>query len=748
MLSIIKKILILNMLIIMGVILPSRAFAQWGIESQSYDEFVEAHNIGGLNDLDDEVFCGNQTTKCNRKTQICIRCSTYTSTGLRGLGSKAYVETGKCVPYNSTNRPESFSSEELHRLAGDFCRREIDTTSTTFGKITSTLFGGAKVRISYEKNGFIAEKSLKILFNKINLTKEPFCEYQGGQKTEVCYRLVYDSDNNTSLAYSTSGKEGKNIAKGCEVLPIKINNMQKCFFCPLAKVIFDTANSVTQISFDNFSQSFMRLMIIAFAVWLALSSLKIVFTYTKQDGNKYLSGIIVQAGKFLFAYLLLMYHSDLFNLFIKPILHGGVDMGKAILPGDININIVSTGVDDDYFGENSLYPKIEAFLTVVQGELAAMQAIGSSLFCVGGHRMLGWGWPGEILDNIAYGLQMMGLGLILFIFAFILTISFAFYFLDALLQLAILGAMLPLMIAGWPFKITANYSKSGLGMLLNTFFMLFFTAFVVAVELKLVDTAISESNDNGGLTGLFTAINTQDTDQIQNLVSIGGAGFLLLTFAGIFGFKFVKETPKIANKLAGGLNFGIAPKIGTMAASAATGAAKKVTKPIREAAAEKYHERGGLMGGAGRFLQLPAKGARWVRQSALGKAVGNTALGRTLTKVRTSVQGFGSNIGQKIESFGDNMVNKGNAGIHTDKVGGILSGAGQKFIGKIAQKFGGGIDHVSQEGLLNATGQKIENFSKKIHKEFRDAEKRAEKYERDAAKFEAKYGRPPKKGEI
>ena len=49
---------------------------------------------------------------------------------------------------------------------------------------------------------------------------------------------------------------------------------------------------------------------------------------------------------------------------------------------------------------------------------------------------------------------------------FALIIAFSFYLVDAIVQLGIVGALLPFMIATWPFKISSKYSKIGWNMIL------------------------------------------------------------------------------------------------------------------------------------------------------------------------------------------------------------------------------------------------------------------------------------------
>lgn len=443
------------------------------------------------------------------------------------------------------------------------------------------------------------------------------------------YILILDGKN-AALAYGDSGE----ITRGCEVLPIKIYNMSGCFFCPLSKVVFEAADEIASMSFSAFGNVLRKLLVIAFAIWLAFASLQIVFTYTKQDGNKYLSSILLQGGKFLFAYILLSNPSDIFNFFITPVLTAGIDMaeGIAALPNVEPTNYTPSVLSSQtMFNSGGLYTKIEYFLASVQSQLAAMQAIGSSLFCVGGHQMIDGGIVNTIFNfksNLRNGLHMLTLGLILFIFAFLLTISFAFYFLDALLQLAIIGAMMPLMIAGWPFKLTASYATSGFQMVMNTFFTIFFTGFVVSTEITLIDKTLievggGESSTASGLGGLFNAINEQNEDEIQKLTDIGIGGFLLLVFAGLFGFKFVKEVPKLAGKLAEGAQLGIAPKIGTMGASAATGAAKKVTSAVGGQISKKWDQVGGVTGIIGSAIKKTGD-SRLLRNTKFGQKLSST----------------------------------------------------------------------------------------------------------------------------
>lgn len=696
----------------------------YGVYSKSFRQFVHDEGIQELDGLDvgKEVFCGTKERKCKTDSQVCMKCTHYRS-ALFGAHKHQY-ENGKCFDYDG----EVLMASKVPG-ASSWCDE---------GSFTSGVYN-YETTLKYMPNGFFEQDYVKEGWGLVTLyDNEDDRVFK--DKNGNAYILMYDKDEAT-LAYGneeSKGEEDKNITRGCEILPIKIYNTSHCFFCPLANTVFSAANEVTTLSFVAFAESFRFLITVAFALWLAYTSLQIVFTYTKQDASKYITNILKQAGKFLLAYIMLAYPQDLFDLFICPILEAGIGMADKIkaLPNLDTSNYTPSAIDSGgFYNSGGLYQDIERFLASVQNQLAAMQAIGSSLFCVGGHNL--FTGLSNIKENIALGFKMMFLGLILFGFAFLLSISFAFYFLDALIQLAILGAMLPMMIAGWPFKQTASYATTGLKMALNTFFVIFFTGFVVSVAILLVDSALNEINNSGfggsgagkgGLGGLFDAINNQNTDKIQEFCNIGAKGFLLIIFASLFGFKFVKEVTPLAQKLSGGANLGISSKVATMGASAAKGVAGKVTKPIRGSLSEKFHERGGVGGMLGRAMQAPSK---WMKATGLNN-----------TKAVKAVSNITQKAGSWVKGKGEDLTASGeNAAEGKNRINGLL----RRVSGKVAQKVGDGINNVGEKGLLNAVGQKLESTSVKIGKSYNETEARRAERASDAenmsnAAYKKKYG--------
>ena len=633
-------------------------------EVQSTAEFAGEH--GGKKYLpaltaspETSIICGNAETICNRETEYCLKCTVKTQSD--GVYTKS--EYGKCVAkegYNISDKHASWPDD------GNCLQK----TKIFLGGFT--IYAGV---ISEESSGFLSANTTDALFYH-SVQGHTFSDSNGKM-----YQLFMTETPTIQYAGNKSGDD--DTFNGCEVLPVKIYNHQSCFFCPLAGLIFGAANDVTSSSFASFTGPFKVVIVVVFAIWLALAALGQVFPMTKQDAPKFLASVLKQGFKFALAYFLLTYANDLFRLFIIPVLDGGLALGTHIraleLPNPVNWTKTEISTPEMYYnlkGEitgETLFDRIELFLASVQAQLSYMQAIGTTIFCVGGHEIIT-----VHFDKLKIGLRMMLLGGVLTAFGFLLTIAFAFYFLDALLQLAVIGAMLPFMIAGWPFKVTAQYASTGFKMLLNTFFVMFFTGFVISVNIGLISQSLSlstsiqaDTKTTGASTkdakenvnafeDIIEAINDQNFEKLNKATDIGGVGFMLLAFSCIFGFKFVAQTAPLANTLAsGGFKGGIAGKIGTMAASTVKGMAGKATAPIRQGIGAATGgvigiaagAAGGVVSGAGGLVSLVGKGA-----SKVGDKIGDNMVGKGFSHVGKGASGLGKGI-SKVGSVGKKIQN-------------------------------------------------------------------------------------------
>ena len=417
------------------------------------------------------------------------------------------------------------------------------------------------------------------------------------------------------------------VTKGCIPLPAKLAENQSCIFCPMFLTIFNAAQIMATNSYAVLATSISYVMILGFAIYIAFLVLKYVSAFTKQDAPKFTNEIFIQAFKVMFAYILLSNASYIYNLAVGPLLSAGMEFGSAVLfengsgyvewcSNELNLNTqagkmnINDGVLPPY-----LYVKLDCFIRSVQAEIATAQSIGSTLMCVA--RNAGASSINLVvtkIENAIWDFSMFFQGLVIWIFSLLIALAFAFYLIDATVRVGILGALMPFLIACWPFKMTSGYTKQGWTMFLNTFFTYAMMGLVVSVNIQLI--LMSLTGGKGGRSELQAAIDGNNILKLQALLDIGFSGFLVLLACCLFGFKLTAQAAALASTFAGGGGDAkIGSSIGTLAYSGAAGLA----------VGTKKGEVGGAVGLAGK---------------AMGAVGRRTGISPALRKGRDAVTGF------------------------------------------------------------------------------------------------------------
>ncbi len=393
-------------------------------------------------------------------------------------------------------------------------------------------------------------------------------------KTNKTYTFEIKKDG-TMVA--TSG-----ISEGCTPFPMKMAESKSCLFCPLFLVIYNACNTMATKSFATLGVPVANVMLIGFALYIAFVVLGHVSSFTKQDAPKFLTGMLVQSFKILVAYLLLTNADQIYYYFITPVLKAGMQLGSAMLfQTDVNLEqcAAQAAAPDDGLMPSSLYIQLDCFIRSVQSEIAYAQAMGSTLMCIARN-------AAASLGGLLWDFSMMFQGLAIYLFSLLLVLAFSFYLIDATVTIGLVGALLPLLIAAWPFKKTASYTGKGFNMLMNTFFIYVFMGIVVSVNIQLIGHSLT-SNAGGGMDGIEQILNEGNVEQLQKILDFSGGAFLILICCCIFGFKFVAQASALAGTMASGGISGIGNKIGGMAASGAVNIANKASKPIMDPIKDK-----------------------------------------------------------------------------------------------------------------------------------------------------------------
>lgn len=254
-----------------------------------------------------------------------------------------------------------------------------------------------------------------------------------------------------------------------------------------------------------------------------------------------------------------------------PVLKAGFEFGSSLLFAkndsylaacDVSKTLqnVSNGVMPAY-----LYTNLDCFIRAVQAEVAVPQSVGSSLMCVA--RNAGKESIGPV-RNVLWDFGMMFQGFAIWVMGWIISLAFAFYLIDATIQLGIIGALMPFLIACWPFKATRNYTSKGWGIFMNTFFVYVFMGLVVSINVELLGQGLTGSK--GGFDAIMKALNGNNVQELKELLDIGFAGFLVLVACCLFAFKLTGQASDLAGTMAGGGGPKIGANIGGLAYGAAT----------------------------------------------------------------------------------------------------------------------------------------------------------------------------------
>ena len=551
------------------------------VKMQSAYEFLEEETTGVASEIKDFlknpdsyiIQCG--ASLCNLNTSVCMRKQRL-ALG-RTIGRMIFAPTtikGRSYNYDyicvAQDEQKEYEKNEWQIVS--------EEDGNTKGKDLA-LFGAVT-----RERGEIDD----VCFNAKSATS---------YATKYCIKAI----GGTVAVYSANNK---NKAK-CEVVPVRWYNNKECAFCPMLGVIFAAADQMTLISRDAFVIPFSLIIVVGLALWIAVKTLSFVSSLTKQDAAKYITELLRQSYKFLIAFLLLINYDNVFTYIINPLLNAGIEFGNKFVDVDVedwkDRFGVSTpqemsdppadyqrNINNEYYTVGT-YKNMEHLAYNVNKSFALLQTIGQSLICLGWKYMSlqiandGWHF-GLGFNCIIYGLFFAGFG-------FLLCLAFIFYLLDAVVQLGIVGALLPFLIASWPFKITSKYTSTGFKMLLNSIFTFMMMGIVANLCIELInesfksggEDADSKGLSSGGLAALVTALDTIDTESLKEMVNVFSLAFLLFVFANILGFLVVGRITELVDKFASGGMKPVAPSIATMGASTVKGMATKLAAPTVEA---------------------------------------------------------------------------------------------------------------------------------------------------------------------
>ena len=621
----------------------SHKFLEKNLNSSSFGEFKKKYGES-MKDVN-VVDCG--TSKCNIAYRVCMK-KEEDANFWRSLGNTLLNIEYHGAKYSIVGGSLGGVVGSISAVANDGWIKTVTTKYVCVDK---------NEQASYEKNGYTvaAEGGLTThtATNKHNVTKGQtvkeikdedcyLAQTAKGEAKYYCIKVVGD----VAIVNAAINADGKG---SCPVVPVSLYNSRKCTFCSMLGVVFKVSDNITVLSYSKLAPSFAIIMALGLAIWIAMKTLIFVSSLSKQDAAKYITEMLKQSYKFVIAYFALIYFNNVFDYIIAPLLNAGLifsqaflgissteyrfgaDVYTALMSGNLeNIQAIQGELQSDYvrnldnqYYNIVLYSQLEQLSYMVNLNYSLLQSIGSSLWCLGKKYVfliLGDGTDG----SWGLGWGCMIYGLCFSVFGFLLSIAFVFYLFDAVVQLGIVGALLPFLIASWPFKITSKYTSTGFKMFLNSVFTFMMMGMVVKINIGLISTAV-DMNTNGdigetaGLETLVTALDKIDTETLKKIVNIWSVGFLLFMFANIMGFLMMAKVSEFTDRFASGGMKAAAPSIATMGASAIKGTASKLTAPTREAIGDWAEEK--VEGSVRKTMEFTGNRLKlkWTRKLIFGK---------------------------------------------------------------------------------------------------------------------------------
>lgn len=322
-----------------------------------------------------------------------------------------------------------------------------------------------------------------------------------------------------------------------------------------------------------------------------------------------------------------------------------------------------------------------------------------------------------------------------YILAFsIISVVVSFYIIDAILKLAFVIILTPLLITAWAFPISRMYATRGWNLILYSLFQFIGLAVMMSLFMVLFMNLFSALPGVGG-TVEMQLINAMKADDVEKLYKIlTEHGYFVITFKLILavsiGVKMIEGINACVENLSD-----ISPGIPGIASEALKGMVQAgvgiaLTAAGVSGASAAKAVKGGFKKASNIFK---------ARNSTKGRFKGD---GPTNTEqaVATKLKGFSDKsrqagskvgaIGKETQQAGQAQAERGSNNVQAGKErmakGGLINrvagaaqvakGRAQQAMGKVREKVGGGVNAVTSKigGGMNKAGNMVANASDKV----------------------------------
>lgn len=516
-----------------------------------------------------------------------------------------YIERAEELLYKS-DRTEA-ETTELDKLMATVANIPAEKRETRTTQLYNEYIEIDKDRLTQKKNAEIDEA--------IAATKAALHQTRNAETAAKLNAHIAELNSQKGLLPKLADECKKDTTK-CSPKCYYDEVKGKCTFCPLFATFFRAASVMTRKAIDGYSGSVYKVVIIGFAVWIALHILAFVTSPEVRDLKDLILELLTQSFFVLIAVVLLQSGAFSFlNDALGPIFNTGMRAAEAILTPEqagnnsnevlkkVKTSEKSDNSFDEYTcesmskynlpndsGENAegALPKemgegILCTMGLIQNRAAKVKALGSSSIC--------FSWEKKVFIIPHLGYLLVGIGL--WVGGMLILLAVPFMMIDSVLQLAVAGSLLPFAIGAYAFKATRQYTGKVWETFINAMFAFVFVSLIAlmittALEQIVVD-ALGKAKFPANVTwsSIFTSYNIPLT-QLLNQFTWFSTAFLEVCFVLILAWAVIGEATDFAKQFSGSItSTKIGSSIGTMAGSFTKSAATKVLDKPVSAAADK-----------------------------------------------------------------------------------------------------------------------------------------------------------------
>lgn len=408
-----------------------------------------------------------------------------------------------------------------------------------------------------ENPGMTAEQAAKELYN------QRLCK-QGETPSGSFGGSASGGGGGSSSIAVPQGDKGN---RECNVSSYR-NSYADCIFCDLFGILFETASGIAKKAYAALADAMSKIVLLGFAIWISITILKFVSAMEQKEPRIMIKTLLNQA--FVVLAVVIFLKSDattFFGMAMEPIFNTGMKLAQSITDGSSCKN--DFGLHDNGGLPISMGVNILCTIKAIQDKLLDVMALGSTSLCVGFFVESWRGWP--IFPHMGYVI----VGLVLWISALMFMVIYPFLLVDAVLQLSVATALLPMAVASYAFPITR---KKYFGKVWETFLNCMFSFIFLSIIVFILAEALT-----GRLAASFERTNTINagTDSDYKVILEGlawwGTTFLELAFIMLIGWAVLGEAKSLAENFAGTIGVGkddIGSNVETHAMSGLKGIAK------------------------------------------------------------------------------------------------------------------------------------------------------------------------------